>query len=53
MPQPSLRISSRVRNPPTRYDDYVSSMALVLLVENLVVFMKKLRYLKVLNGRKL
>jgi hypothetical protein len=29
MSQPSLRISTRVRNPPTRYDDYVSSMALV------------------------
>ena len=29
MPQPSIRRSIRVRNPPTRYDDYVSSMALV------------------------
>jgi hypothetical protein len=29
MPQPSLRISSRAGNPPTRYDDYVSSVALV------------------------
>jgi hypothetical protein len=29
MPQPSLRRSTRVRNPPTRYDDYVSSVALV------------------------
>jgi hypothetical protein len=29
MPQPSLRRYSRVRNPPTRYDDYVSSMALI------------------------
>jgi hypothetical protein len=29
MPQPSLRISSWVRNPPTRYDDYVSFVALV------------------------
>jgi hypothetical protein len=29
MPQPSQRRSSRVRNPPTRYDDYVSSVALV------------------------
>jgi hypothetical protein len=29
MPQPSLRRSSRVRNLPTRYDDYVSSVALV------------------------
>ena len=29
MPQPSLRISSHVRNPPTRHDDYVSSVDLV------------------------
>ena len=29
MPQPSLRRSSLVRNPPTRYDDYVSSVVLV------------------------
>jgi hypothetical protein len=29
MPQPYLRRSSQVRNPPTRYDDYVSSVALV------------------------
>jgi hypothetical protein len=29
MPQPSLRRSSQIRNPPTRYDDYVSSLALV------------------------
>jgi hypothetical protein len=29
MPQPSLRRSSRVRNPHTRYDDYVSFAALV------------------------
>jgi hypothetical protein len=29
MPQPSLRRSSWVRNPPTRCDDYVSSVALV------------------------
>jgi hypothetical protein len=26
MPQPSLRRSTRARNPTTRYDDYVSSM---------------------------
>jgi hypothetical protein len=31
MPQPSLRRSSRIRNPPTRYDDYVSSVALVFI----------------------
>jgi hypothetical protein len=31
MPQPSLRISSWVRNLPTRYDDYVSSVALVYI----------------------
>jgi hypothetical protein len=29
MPQPSLRRSTWVVNPPTRYDDYVSSVALV------------------------
>jgi hypothetical protein len=29
IPQPSLRISTRVRNPPTRYVDYVSFVALV------------------------
>ena len=29
MPQPSLRRSSWDMNPPTRYGDYVSSMALV------------------------
>ena len=29
MPQPSLRIYLRVRNLPTRYDDYVSYVALV------------------------
>ena len=29
MPQPSLRRSSRVKNPPTMYDNYVSSVALV------------------------
>ena len=29
MPQPSLRRSTRFKNPPTRYDDYVSSVALV------------------------
>jgi hypothetical protein len=29
MPQPSLRRSSHVRNPPTRHDDYVSSVDLV------------------------
>jgi hypothetical protein len=29
MSQPSLRRSSWVRNPPARYDDYVSSVALV------------------------
>jgi hypothetical protein len=29
MPQPSLRRSTRVRNPPTRYDDYLSYVALV------------------------
>jgi hypothetical protein len=29
MPQPSLRRSSRVRNPPTRYEDFVSSVDLV------------------------
>ena len=29
MPQPYLRISSQVKNPPTRYDDYVSAVALV------------------------
>ena len=29
MPQPSLRRSSWVRNPPIRYDDYVSSVTLV------------------------
>jgi hypothetical protein len=29
MPQTSLRRSSQVRNPPTRYDDYVSFVALV------------------------
>jgi hypothetical protein len=26
MPQPSLRRSTRVKNPPTRYDNYVSSV---------------------------
>jgi hypothetical protein len=29
MPQPSLSRSIQVRNPPTRYYDYVSSVALV------------------------
>jgi len=29
MPQPSLRISSWVKNHPTRYNDNVSSVALV------------------------
>jgi hypothetical protein len=29
MPQPSLRISTWIRNPSTRYDNYVSSVALV------------------------
>jgi hypothetical protein len=29
MPQPSLRRSTRFGNPPTRYDDYVSYVALV------------------------
>jgi hypothetical protein len=29
MPQPSLRRSTRVRNPPTRYNDYVSYVVLV------------------------
>ena len=29
MPQPSLRRSTWVKNPPTRYDDYVSFVALV------------------------
>ena len=29
MPQPYLRRSTRVKNPPTRYDDYVSYVALV------------------------
>ena len=29
MPQPSLQRSSQVRNPPTSYDDYVSTVALV------------------------
>jgi hypothetical protein len=29
MPQPSLRRSTQVRNPPIRYDDYVSSVALI------------------------
>ena len=29
IPQPSLRRSTRVRNPPKRYDDFVSSVALI------------------------
>jgi hypothetical protein len=29
MPQPPLRISTRVKNPPTTHDDYVSSVDLV------------------------
>jgi len=29
IPQPYLRRSSRVSNPPTSYDDYASSVALV------------------------
>jgi hypothetical protein len=29
MPQPFLRISTRIKNPSTRYDNYVSSVALV------------------------
>ena len=29
MPQPSLRRSTRVENPPKRYDDFISPVALI------------------------
>ena len=43
MPQPYLRRSSQVRNPPTRYDDYVSSMALVSIDGEYSFYQEKIK----------
>jgi hypothetical protein len=52
MPQPCLTRSSRVKNPPTRYDDYVSSMALVSIDGEPSYFQEAIKVSKIAQWKK-